>query len=81
MPAPCGTRGLASQSFDAIAAVIWASYAALLGYFGGKAFENAPWKGLILAFAIAFGVTGSIELVRWLLRRRQARTADEPDPG
>jgi len=67
--------------FDAIAAVIWASYAALLGYFGGKAFEDAPWKGLILAFAIAFGVTGTIELVRWLLRRRQARTADEPDPG
>jgi len=67
--------------FDAIAAVIWATYAALLGYFGGKAFENAPWKGLILAFAIAFSVTGLIELVRWLLRRRRARLADEPDPG
>ena len=67
--------------FDAIAAVIWALYASLLGYFGGKAFENAPWKGLILAFAIAFAVTGSIELVRWLLKRRRARLADEPDPG
>ena len=33
--------------FDAIAAVIWASYAALLGYFGGSTFEDAPWKGLI----------------------------------
>ncbi|MGE5272839.1 MAG: DedA family protein [Verrucomicrobiota bacterium] len=67
--------------FDAIAAVIWALYASLLGYFGGKAFENAPWKGLILAFGIAFGVTGLIELVRWMLKRRRARPADEPDPS
>lgn len=58
--------------FDAIAAVIWAVYASLLGYFGGKAFEEQPWKGLLLAFAIAFAVTGSIELVRWLKRRRAA---------
>ena len=58
--------------FDAIAAVIWALYASLLGYFGGKAFEQQPWKGLLLAFAIAFGVTGSIELIRWLKRRRAA---------
>jgi membrane protein DedA with SNARE-associated domain len=68
-------------AFDAIAAVVWASYAALLGYFGGKAFEDAPWKGLILAFAIAFGVTGLIELVRWIVKRRRARLADEPDPS
>jgi membrane protein DedA with SNARE-associated domain len=67
--------------FDAIAAVVWALYASLLGYFGGKAFEDAPWKGLILAFAIAFGVTGLIELVRWMVKRRRARLADEPDPG
>jgi membrane-associated protein len=68
--------------FDAIASIIWALYASLLGYFGGKAFETAPWKGLILAFAIAFGVTGLVELVRWALkRRRQARAADEPDPS
>jgi membrane protein DedA with SNARE-associated domain len=61
--------------FDAIAAVIWASYAALLGYFGGKAFEEQPWKGLLLAFAIALGVAGGVELVRWLLRRRKAERA------
>jgi membrane-associated protein len=58
--------------FDAIAAAIWSLYASLLGYFGGKAFEKAPWKGLLLAFAIAFAVTGTIELVRWLRRRRAA---------
>lgn len=62
-------------TFDAIAAVIWASYAALLGYVGGRQFEQAPWKGLILALAIAFGVAGAVELVRWLLRRRKAARA------
>ena len=57
--------------FDVIAGVVWASYAALLGYFGGKAFEKAPWKGLLLAFGIALAVTGSVEAVRWYLRRRR----------
>lgn len=58
--------------FDAIAGFIWGLYAASLGYFGGSAFEDAPWKGLLLAFGIAFAVTGAVELVRWYLRRRQA---------
>ena len=39
-------------TFDAIAAIVWASYAALLGYVGGKQFEEAPWKGLMLALLI-----------------------------
>jgi membrane-associated protein len=56
--------------FDVIAGSVWASYTALLGYFGGKAFEHQPWKGLLLAFGIALAVTGTVELVRWLLRRR-----------
>jgi membrane-associated protein len=58
--------------FDAIAASIWALYAALLGYVGGHAFEEQPWKGLLLAFAIALAVTGGVELVRWWKRRRTA---------
>jgi hypothetical protein len=36
----------------------------MLGYVGGRAFEEAPWKGLLLALGIAFAVTGSIELGR-----------------
>ena len=58
--------------FDAIAGVIWGVYAASLGYFGGHAFEQQPWKGLLLALGIAFAVTGSVELVRWYLKRRQS---------
>jgi membrane-associated protein len=57
--------------FDAIAATSWALYASLLGYVGGHTFEAQPWKGLLLAFAIAFAVTGGVELFRWWRRRRQ----------
>jgi membrane-associated protein len=60
--------------FDAAAALIWALYASLLGYFGGQAFEEAPWKGLLLALAIAFAVAGSVEVARWYLKRRRAAT-------
>jgi membrane-associated protein len=59
--------------FDAIAAAIWGSYTVLLGYFGGKTFEEEPWKGLLLAFAIAVAVTGVVEAVRWLRHRRAKR--------
>jgi membrane-associated protein len=58
--------------FDAIAASTWALYAALLGYLGGHAFEEQPWKGLLLAFAIALAVTGGVEAVRWYRKRRKA---------
>ena len=60
--------------FDAAAALGWALYASLLGYFGGHAFEKAPWKGLLLALAIAFAVAGSVEVIRWYLKRRRAAT-------
>lgn len=59
--------------YDAIAALVWALYASLLGYFGGHAFEHSPWKGLVLAFAIAFAVGGLTELVRWILRKRSRK--------
>lgn len=66
--------------FDAVAALLWALYASLLGYFGGRAFENAAWKGLLLAFGISLAVAGGIEAVRWYLkRRREARRPARPD--
>ena len=57
--------------FDVLAGAIWGAYSVLLGYFGGRTFEEEPWKGLLLAFAIALVVTGAVELVRHL-RGRQA---------
>jgi membrane-associated protein len=59
--------------FDAVAAVAWAVYAASLGYFGGRAFEHAAWKGLLLALGVGFAIAGMVEAVRWVLRRRQSR--------
>jgi membrane protein DedA with SNARE-associated domain len=57
--------------FDLAATLIWASYAALLGYYGGRAFES--FWGLALALTTAFAIAGGIELVRWLQRRRRNR--------
>ena len=56
--------------FDVIAGFIWGTYTVLLGYFGGKTFEEEPWKGLLLAFGIALAVTGAVEVVRYLRHRR-----------
>ncbi len=56
--------------FDVIAGVIWGFYCVLLGYFGGRTFEEEPWKGLLLAFGIAVAVTAVVEAVRWLRHRR-----------
>jgi membrane-associated protein len=53
----------------ALAAVAWASYAVLLGYYGGRAFEERPLLALGVALAIAFGVTAVVELTRRLRRR------------
>ena len=54
---------------DAAAAVTWALYAALLGFFGGRAFEDEPWQGLLLALGVGFGLAGVVEGGRWLRRR------------
>ncbi len=56
-----------------VAGVLWATYAALLGYFGGRAFEDNHTLAFVVAFAAALSITGLIELVRWLLRRRKTR--------
>ena len=57
--------------FDLAATLLWATYSALLGYYGGRTFESA-W-GLVLALATAFTIAGGIELLRWALRRRNQR--------
>jgi membrane-associated protein len=61
--------------FDVAAGILWASYAALLGYFGGKTFEESPLKGLALALGIALAVTLAVETVRWIRRRREPKSA------
>lgn len=52
-----------------LAVLIWASYAALLGYIGGQAFEDNHTLAFLVAFGAALAMTGLIELVRYLRRR------------
>jgi membrane-associated protein len=59
----------------ALAAVLWASYASLLGYLGGRAFEREPWRGLVAAFAVAAGIALAVHAVRRLRRTRAVCSA------
>jgi membrane-associated protein len=56
--------------YDIVAGVIWATYAAMLGYFGGKTFEERPLLALALALGVALGLAFVIEAVRHLRQRR-----------
>jgi membrane-associated protein len=72
------THGMPWRRFivaDVVAGFIWGTYAAMLGYLGGKQFEEEPWKGLLVAFAAAVFVAGLVELVRWLRGRRMSGAA------
>jgi membrane-associated protein len=56
-------------TFDGIAAASWATYAGLVGYLGGAAFEAEPLKGVLLGLGLALSVAGAIELLRHARRR------------
>jgi membrane protein DedA with SNARE-associated domain len=63
----CGLVGYSRRRFvaaTAVAAVIWACYAFFIGRLGGKAFEDKPWLGLIVAFAVTVAVSALIEAIR-----------------
>lgn len=55
------------------AGIIWATYAALLGYIGGATFEDNHTAAFLFAFAMALSVTVVIEVVRHLRLRRLER--------
>jgi len=50
--------------YIAIAAVLWSSYAVLLGYLGGMTFRKQPLYALLLAFGIAAVFTVAVEAFR-----------------
>jgi membrane protein DedA with SNARE-associated domain len=67
-----GTAGLAYRRFigaDAVAAVAWASYTALLGYAGGSAFEDAFWQPLAIGLGLALVLGLVVEAVTTRRRR------------
>jgi membrane-associated protein len=56
--------------YDVPAGLIWATYGALLGYFGGKTFEDNPFWGVLLALGVALTLGFVVEAVRHLWARR-----------
>lgn len=76
----CGMIGYPRRSFvpaTAIAGAAWASYAFAIGRLGGKAFEDRPWAGLLLALAVVTVISVAIEAGRrarsWWSAVRAAR--------
>jgi membrane protein DedA with SNARE-associated domain len=68
--------------YDGVAALLWATYASLLGYFGGRAFEDQAWKGLLLALGLGFAITLLTEGTRSAVGRYRSRrpTSDTRTP-
>jgi membrane-associated protein len=91
----CGLTGYPRRRFiagTAAAGVIWATYAFFIGRLGGKAFEDRPWVGFVVAFGGTIVISGLIEGGRRLLawtrgrpRRRSSRSdagqVETDDPG
>jgi membrane-associated protein len=69
------------MSWIALAAVIWATYAAGLGYFGGKAFEDNHTKAFLVAFSAAIGMTIIVEVVRHIRARGKVKDVVDVDVG
>jgi membrane-associated protein len=68
----------------AVAAVIWASYAFFAGRIGGKAFENRPVLGFVVAFGGVLVISGLVELVRliiaWQKKKRKTEEQETKEP-
>jgi membrane protein DedA with SNARE-associated domain len=72
----CGLTRLRWRLFlmySALAAILWALYGSLLGYFGGRAFEDRPLLAVAVALGIAFAITLLVEGIR-KLRAKSKRT-------
>lgn len=82
----CGLVGFRRRSFvaaTAIAGAIWASYAFFIGRLGGKAFEERPWAGLLLALGGALTLSALVEVGRripgwWRSRHRSGPPGPDP---
>jgi membrane-associated protein len=69
-------------TWDLIAVLIWASYAAVLGYVFGKRFQDNHTVAFLLAFGAALSITLIIEAVRHVREKAKGGAAEqraEPD--
>jgi membrane protein DedA with SNARE-associated domain len=66
----------------AIAGLVWATYAGVLGYLFGQTFEDDHTIAFWLAFGTALSITAMIEIIRWIRdRNRPAAPTDEIAPA
>ena len=76
------TSGITNQprrwfmGWVAVAGVIWATYASLLGYLGGQAFQDNHTLAFLVAFGAALGITVLIEVIRHFRNRDQHASDD-----
>lgn len=56
-----------------VAGIIWATYAAVLGFAFGTQFEDDHTLAFLLAFGAALTITVVIEVVRYLIKKRSGR--------
>jgi membrane-associated protein len=69
----CGLISYQRRKFvvaTTIAAVTWALYAFLAGRLGGRAFEDKPWAGFLVAFGAALVISGLVEVIRRVIAWR-----------
>ncbi|MGW9214335.1 DedA family protein [Embleya sp. NPDC055664] len=71
------------RAFTAIAALAWATYGVLLGFWGGSAFKDNPLMGIAAGLATAAAITVLIEVARRIVtaRNRRRRKAAGTRPG
>ena len=76
----CGAGGMAYPRFlffDLLGGIVWASQAALLGYFAGKAFADQLWVAFVVAFAVTLLVGGFVAVKERRRVRRERAEAEE----
>jgi membrane protein DedA with SNARE-associated domain len=61
-------------SWTAVAGTVWASYATLLGFIGGRAFEDNHTKAFLVAFSTAIGATIILEIIRHFRKKASPAT-------
>ena len=65
----------------ALAGVLWATYASLLGFVFGRRFEQNHTQAFLWAFGSALALVALAELARWILNRRHGEPSDHDQPS
>jgi len=58
--------------FVGLACVVWASYAAILGFIAGERFKESHTKAFVIAFIAAVAFSGLLEIVQHFRKKRKA---------